>query len=470
MRSKTNRSLHIQPLDMTMDYQDTLNYIYSLTNFEVTPAGTYSSKTFNLDRMDRLLASLGNPEAKFRSVHIAGSKGKGSTAVLIESVLRSAGYRTALYTSPHLHTFRERIQMSGHMISRDDVVKGITKQRPVADQTPNVTTFEMMTALAFDHFAENQTEIAVVEVGLGGRLDATNVLLPLLSVITPISYEHTAILGNTLSEIATEKAGIIKPNVPAVLSPQNDQALSTIEKIARERHAPLTEISPDLRFHTERGECRILPITESMESQTFIFERSSAGKSSLECKTSLVGRHQLMNAASALAAITLIEQQFPAPDQAIAQGIARASWKGRFEVLQRSPYVVIDGAHNAASMHELMATIRRILPQAKIHLVFGSLKDKDINGMFSEFNPYVSSLTLTRSHNPRALDPEKLAELAQSFGMNASTARDIGSAISNAMLQATENDIICITGSLFTAAEARETWLGQQGIHVEKDT
>ena len=490
-----------------MTYPDALNYIYSFTNFEVTPATQYGSKTFDLARMEQLLAALGNPHDKFHSVHIAGTKGKGSTAAMIESILRAARHRTGLYTSPHLHTFRERIRVNGELIPESDVVTGIAKIKPIADTLPQVTTFEIMTALAFDYFASRGVEFAVLEVGLGGRLDATNVVNPRVSVITSISYDHTAILGKTLTEIAREKAGIVKPGIPVVTAPQHEEALTVIRETAREKGAPLTVISPELEFRvaSRRSQASGLKFqvsqkSQNLDSQVFTLEAGDLQPVTWHLGLPLLGHHQLVNAATALAAIAVLrEQGIAISDDAIPDGLSSVRWPGRFEILEREPLLVVDGAHNADSARQLVETLHSLRPHTPIHLIFGASNDKDLEGMFAELLPHAASLILTRSHNPRAADPVQLARLAarhseqseespntddrffvasspsgdanapQNDRVHVSIAPDLGSALREARQRANRNDVICVTGSLFVVAEARDAWLNEHGKTVDRD-
>lgn len=454
-----------------MTYPDALTYLYSFTNYEVTPATAYAPDKFNLARVEQLLAALGDPHKKFQSLHIAGTKGKGSTAAIGESILRAAGHLTGLYTSPHLHTFRERIRVGGEMISESAVSAGIEKLKPLVAQIAGLTTFEIMTALAFDYFAARGVEMAVLEVGLGGRLDATNVVLPRASVITSISYDHTAILGNTLAQIAREKAGIIKPGVPVVTAPQPEEALRVIEQVAREKSASLITISQDFRFQIADCRFRVIPERQDLDSQAFTWERRSDSNCELfTFDLRLLGRHQLANAATVLAAMAVLREQGVAiPDDAIHHGIATVEWPGRFEILGRDPYVIVDGAHNPNSAHQLVATLRDLFPRTRLHFIFGASNDKDIAGMFAELLPYAESLTLTRSHNPRAADPAQLAPLAAAFRREFSITPDVASALREARQRAQREDGVCVTGSLFVVAEAREALLAEQGTAIERD-
>ncbi|MDE3089971.1 MAG: bifunctional folylpolyglutamate synthase/dihydrofolate synthase, partial [Chloroflexota bacterium] len=440
----------------------------------VTPAGDYSSKTFDLTRMDRLLAALGNPQRRFGCVHVAGTKGKGSTAAMIESVLRAARFRAGLYTSPHLHTFRERIRVDGAMIAQSDVVAGIEKIKPLAAEIPGLTAFEVMTALAFNCFANQGVDLAVLEVGLGGRLDATNVVTPLVSVITSISYDHTAILGDTLAQIAREKAGILKPNIPAVSAPQRDEALEVVERVANENRAPLIAISPDLEFQVSDADFQVTFIDQNLDGQRFTLTRQSEtfdlSLFTLGLQIGLLGKHQLTNAATALAALHVLRDQgIRIPDAAIQQGLAHVEWHGRFEIIAREPFIVLDGAHNADSTQQLVETLLDVFPRARLHFVFGASRDKDIAGMFAALCPHAASLVLTRAHNPRAADLARLADLAAEHKTETSIAPDLASALRDAQSRAASSDVICVTGSLFVVAEAREAWLTEHGTPIEKD-
>ena len=456
-----------------MTYQEALRYIYSLTNYEVTPAKAYAPGNFDLARMQALLSTLGSPESKFKSVHIAGTKGKGSTAAMLASILRHSDYRTGLYTSPHLHTFRERIQVDGTMISETAVADGIERIRPLAERLPRLTTFEVMTALAFDYFSRQKVEIAVLEVGLGGRLDATNVVLPLVSIITSISFDHTAILGNTLGQIAGEKAGIIKPGVPAVVSPQAPEALAVIERAAQAHTSPLTLVSADLSYSVAGMRCQVSTIGSNLDGQKLLWaceDRGGTLPRRMELTIPLVGRHQVTNAATALAATSVLQTcGLTITDTGVQAGLAEVQWPGRFEVLSREPTIVVDGAHNADSAHQLWQAIHDYYPHSDLRLIFGASNDKDVAGMFAELLPHAQSLVLTRSHNPRAADPVQLTELAQPYRIETSIAPDLESAIRETQRRAGPSDLIVVTGSLFVVAEARRAWLQQHGGDVPSD-
>lgn len=453
---------------MALDYREAMQWYYSFARFDAPEPRL--PDTLKLARMEQLFAVLGNPHTQFPSVLIAGTKGKGSTAALIESILHAAGYRTGLYTSPHLHSFRERIRVNGEMISQMHVVLGTTMLQNHAAEFSQAKFFEWVTALAFDYFARQRVEIAVVEVGLGGRLDCTNVLTPRVSVITPVSFDHTDILGDTLEKIAYEKAGIIKPDVPVIVAPQADEAMQVIENVAREKNAPLVSVAKEWNWDPQGTtlEMQVVGVTGRGEEQAHALHLP------------LLGPHQRVNLVTALAALhTLREQGWKIPQGAIQRGVERVDWKGRFEVLARpastvpgatgsagtqigstgvlnsSAYIVADGAHNRASAHELRRTLDEVFPDTPVHFVFGASSDKDIRGMLDELLPRAASLTVTQSHHARAASPEVLARVAAPYLVSVHTSSSLIAAILSANHVAAQGEIICITGSLFVAAEAR---------------
>ena len=292
-----------QPMDAETAYNQALDYLYSFVDYSLKKSSELAKADFNLDRMRALMAALDNPEREYPVLHVAGTKGKGSTSALAASALSAAGYKTGLYISPHLQDFTERIQIDGRQVSHVQLVELVEQIKPAVAKIPQLTTFEITTALGFLYFAEQKVDAAVIEVGLGGRLDATNVVMPRVSVITSISYDHMAVLGSTLTAIAGEKAGIIKPGVPVVSSPQREEARLVIEKVAAERNAPLTLVGRDLLF--EAGK-------HSLDGQNFIIHHSSLRlrsplrgslRSGQAFTIPLLGAHQVANAATAYAAL-----------------------------------------------------------------------------------------------------------------------------------------------------------------------
>lgn len=442
-------------------YQQTLDYLYSYVDFSMTRGHRYSPDQFDLGRMRELMRQLGNPESHYPSIHIAGTKGKGSVAAMCESVLMAAGYKTGLYTSPHLHDYAERIQINGSPIPHDDLIRLVEENKPVFESIAELTTFEITTSLGFLYFQKQNVEAAVLEVGLGGRLDATNVVLPSVTVITSLSYDHTALLGNTLAEIAGEKAGIIKPGIPVVVSPQEQEAIEVIKRIAAERSAPLIQMGKDYLFE---------PGTHTLEEQRLkiwqLRKNQSDGKAA-HLSIPLLGRHQVQNAATAYAALrTFSNAALPLSDQAIRDGFAKTNWPGRFEILQAQPPVVIDCAHNRDSAAKVRQTLQEYFPDRRSILVFGASEDKDIAGMFAELAPVTQRVIATKSFHPRAIDPEKLEEIARTYGLPVEIVPDVPEALEEALQALADDTLVLVTGSIFIAAGAREAWIARKSNRV----
>jgi dihydrofolate synthase/folylpolyglutamate synthase len=445
-------------------YQQALDYLYSYVDFSLQRSFRYAPEKFDLGRMFALMRALGDPQLAYPLIHVAGTKGKGSVAALCASALGVAGYSTGLYTSPHLQDYVERIQVDGQPMPHQDLVALLDEIKPVVESIPQLTTFEITTALAFLYFQRRGVGAAVVEVGLGGRLDATNVCQPAVTVITSISYDHTYLLGETLAEIAGEKAGIIKPGVPVVLAPQKDEARLAIERLAAERGAPIIQIGRDYFY---------APLARSLENQTLFVWRAaeqwqldefieSGGRVEWEpvrLTIPLLGYHQVENAATAYAALQVArERGLAIGEEAIRRGFAGVRWPGRFEILQRYPTVVIDSAHNRDSALKLRLALDDYFPGQPIVMVFGASEDKDIPGMFAELLPRVSRVVATRSVHPRAADPGQLVTLAHQFGVPARAVGDIQEALRQALWLAEGEAVVLVTGSIFVAAGAREVW------------
>jgi dihydrofolate synthase/folylpolyglutamate synthase len=440
-----------------MNYLETIAYLYSLTDYEKRRIERYTPETLDLVRVERLLAALGNPDAQFPALHIAGTKGKGSTAALSESCLRAAGYRTGFYISPHLHTFRERIQVAGHKITREEVVALVEEIRPLTERIPGVTTFELITAIGFLYFARSGVDVAVVEVGLGGRLDATNVLTPKVSVITSLSLDHTYLLGNTLAEIAYEKAGIIKPGIPAVSAPQRAEAIKVLEAASRERGAPLIEVGRDWDYE---------PGPADLDGQSFTIRRIADGGSALDGEywIPLLGRHQLENSANAIAALDVLrEQGFRVPVEAVREGLRSVRWPGRMEILSRAPLVVVDSAHNPYSAKILRQALEEWFPNQRWVLVFGAFVDKDAAGMLKALLPISEYVIVTRSDHPRAAAPVELADVVASAGSGAEISVNVRKAIRRGLAMMDPGGGLLVAGSVNLAGAAREEWARYTG-------
>ncbi len=437
-----------------MDYRDALAYIYSFTDYEKRGFAIYAPEFYNLERVHRLLALLGNPQHRFQAVHIAGTKGKGSTAAMIESVLRSAGHVTGLYTSPHLHTFRERIQVNGHLIHEDDVVRVVQETKAAVEQVPNVTTFEVMTALALAWFADQGVEWAVLEVGLGGRLDATNAVTPDISVITPVSLDHTAILGDTLAEIAVEKAGIIKAGVPVVSAPQTKEALTVIESTCHRLGAQLVLVGRDWTWKVH---------TADLDGQKLSVHREQNGP--IELWLPLLGQHQALNAATAVAAVDLLSRTGAMiPDIAIREGMRAVHWPGRFEVLSRMPLLVVDSAHNGDSAEKLMIALEEYCTHKRLLMIVGASEDHVTPEVLRALVAKAPLAIATQSRHPRAASPQWLQARAAELGLRMEVSESVSQALEWALGDANPEDLVCCTGSLFVAAEVREAWFERQGL------
>ncbi len=434
-----------------MDYRQAQDYVLGFTDYEKTPGVIYTAANYDLRRMEELLQLLGSPHNKPRTVHIARTKGKGSTAAMIASSLTTSGHRCGLYTSPHLHTIRERIRVDGTMVSEDEFASLVVETKPAVEAVNRrgrfgeLTTFEVMTAVGFAHFARKEAEFQVIEVGLGGRLDATNVVIPEVSVLTSISLDHTQVLGDTMAAIAAEKAGIIKPGRPVVSAPQAAHAAAVIAGVCRAKGATLVQLGRDITWQR---------LAKKPDCQTVLVKGRNG---SYEITTPLLGEHQLENAALAVAALEALG--FPGAGMSaedMARGFSQVSWPGRLEVLGRRPLVVADGAHNAYSMRLLVCALREYFHFRNCVVVFGASGDKDIGGMARELAVLDCPIIVTRSSHPRAAPLDVVAGAFAGAGAVAETTSDLSAAMSRARELAAEDDLICVTGSLFVVAEGRE--------------
>jgi len=425
-------------------YLQALDYLNQFINYERQRSAPYSAETLNLDRMRTLLDRLGNPHQAFPSIHVAGTKGKGSTAAMIDAILRAAGYRAGLYTSPHLHTFRERMRVNGELIARDAFAALVDEIEPHLAAVEGITWFEAITALGFLHFARSAIDIGVIEVGLGGRFDATNVITPRVSVITSLSMDHMAWLGDTLDQIAFEKAGIIKPGVPVVSAPQQAEALVVLERVAAERNAPLTVIDTPTLPH--------LLARYGSVGVDFVLDN-------LTLHVPLPGRHQVDNAALAVTAVRQTKELL-IDGGAIARGLANVQWPGRFEIARRDPPLIFDCAHNADSAQKLVAALSNYFPDRHWMLIFGASSDKDIAGMLDALLPIADRVIVTRAKSARAADLESIAQRVAERHRSVEIASDVRGAID---LTVDTHAPIVVAGSIFVVAEAREAWFAHIG-------
>ena len=445
-------------------YQEALDFLYSFIDYSLKRNFRNAAEKFNLDRMRQFMHHLGDPQNDYEVIHVAGTKGKGSVSAMCASVLTAQGYRTGLYTSPHMVEFTERIQVDGEEISQADLVAIVEQLKPATEKVPEITTFELTTALALVYFSRRQVDYAVLEVGLGGRLDATNIVEPLLAVITSISYDHVKILGDTLSEIAFEKGGIIKNQTPVVVAPQKEEARLKLEQIASERNSPLIQVGRDYLYaadsHSLEGQSLLVWTPDEQPMVDEFIE--SAGRdiwSPVRLRIPLLGFHQVENAATAYAVLKTAEKLgIDIHPEAYREGFARVRWPGRMEILRRHPAIIIDSAHNRYSAMRLRQAMDDYFPGFPIILVFGASEDKDIDGMYQELLPRVKRVITTQSVHPRAYDAQELVGLAHRCGRSAEAILPIEDALKKAINEAGSDTVILVTGSVFVAAAARELW------------
>ena len=414
-----------------MTYRETLAYLSGLNSLGIR---------LGLDPIRSLLGRLNDPQESFPSVLIAGTNGKGSVAAMTASILSTAGFRTGLYTSPDLIDVRERIRIDGRMISREDMASCAEEvQGRIREE---VSYFEFLTAMAFLHFQRRKADIAVLEVGMGGRLDATNVVVPLVSVITNISLEHREHLGNTLAEIAREKGGIIKEGGVCLTAARQKPVIGTLEAICRERGgARLYRVGKEIRTTIHRD-------------GTFSYRGVGRRHERLLCP--LAGKHQISNAALALAAVEQVRDAgFRVGEAAVSEGLKQAHWEGRLEILQRSPMLLVDGAHNPAGVATLCRALRNDFPHRRLILLFGVLGDKDYRTMARRLFPLADRVILTRPHSERALSPDRLLASAGAVS-NVEVVEDPGRALRHALSLAGEGDLVCAAGSLYLVGEIKK--------------
>ena len=444
-------------------YDGALRRVMGLADFErSTHSPGHSS--FHLERMTLLMERLGDAHLAVPTVHIAGTKGKGSTSAMTAAILTAQGYKVGLYTSPHLHSATERIRVDGKPISQAQfaqVVDGIW--RIVEDVGSSggyggVSTFEAMTAMAFVHFRQIDADFQVMEVGLGGRLDSTNIVKPQVCAITNISLDHIATLGDTIAKIAFEKAGIIKEGVPVVVAPQTDEAMAVIADVAEQRGAPLLSVAERFSYKRQRAD---------MRGQAFTL---NGARRAYELETPLLGDYQMENAATSVAiAETLISQGVELDDASIMRGVRDVHWPARLQILstreEGGKLLVVDGAHNPYSMERLVETVREHFPHERLILIFGALSGHSAEGMLRALLPLSPMVLATHSRHPRSAAGATVAQVARELGMDVVfTSENVGEAARHALAVAGANDMVLGTGSLSVAAEVTEE---VQGIAPE---
>lgn len=433
-----------------MNYEQAIDYINGYTDYEKIGM-PHDPAFYDLRRVDELLSLLGDPHRKAGSVHITGTNGKGSVAVMLASALTASGYSTGLYTSPHLHSWRERIRVDGEMISEVELAQLVTELRPHVEAVNKratygqLTTFEFLTAMAFAYFGKRGVKFQVLEVGMGGKFDATSVITPLVAIITNIGLDHTDVLGSTIGQITAEKCGIIKPGITVVISPQPPEAAQVIKQTCAERGAKLLAVDKDIKWHS---------LGSDLDGQRF---EVKGRKGKYELSMPILGEHQLVNAATAVAALeVLADRGFDIPAPKIAKGFKQLEWPGRFQVLRRNPPVVVDGAHNIDAARSLKKALKEYFDFERAILVMGASDDKNIKDVIAELSPLFDRVIVTRSRHPRALAPAPLAAEFARHGIKARIAEDVPSALSQALALAGDNDLVCLAGSLFIVGEALE--------------
>lgn len=432
-----------------MNFNDAVAFLSRYTNYERQLRYPYDGWAMNLERMAALLEGLGRPDRRLKIIQVAGTKGKGSTAAMIAAMLTASGRRVGLYTSPHLVDFRERVRIDGAMASEATIAAGVARLIPAAESAERrpelgpLTYFELLTALALEGFAATGCEAAVLEAGLGGRYDATTACDPVVAVLTPISYDHTDILGETLAAIAGEKAMIVKGPAPAVLAPQPDEARAVLLDRCRAVGAPAVRVEEEYRW-TRRE--------ESPDGQNFDLtgRRELAG-----LLLPLSGEHQLVNAAAAVAAVDASASAgLGVPDAAVRAGLASVRWPARFQRVRRSPDVVLDGAHNAASAAFLRDTIQRLYSGRRVTAVVGLGADKDVEGFGRELAPCLSRLIITRSKAMKAAEVARVRAAFAGAGLDVVEAPEVSGALETALAGAGPDEVVVVTGSFYVVSEA----------------
>jgi len=426
-------------------------YLMARPDFERLRPAKYGEETFKLDRMHKLMSLLGNPHQKIKTVHVAGTNGKGSTVAMIASMLRASGYAVGVYTSPHLIDMRERVQIDGNLIPKTEFVDTVRAVAKAAEKLgEQATFFELMTAVAFAHFAQQAVDIAVVEVGLGGRLDSTNVITPLVSIVTSIDLDHTKLLGGTKALIAREKAGIFKKGVPALFFEQDPEVDAVMREVAQSVGAELRIVNKDIEFSSR------FCVTPDLGPHTRVCMYTK--NSRLEhVPVPLQGEHQASNCGLALAAVDVLKNfGFELSEDKLTAGLAATKIPGRMEVVSHRPRVLCDGAHNPAAVNALMRCVGAHVPYDSMVCVFGCCADKDIAEMIDKVNLGADKVIFTRaSSTPRAASPEELQKLFQErSGKMSQIARTVPEAIDMAIRGVSREDLICVTGSFYVVGEA----------------
>ncbi len=430
-----------------MTYKQTLNYLNSFIDYEKLSFYNYKD-VFKLDRVEALLSRLGSPHKKLNFIHIAGTKGKGSTSAFIHSILKNSGLKTGLYTSPHLLSFRERIRINGDFISKSDLISTVNHVRAsvesVSKNKDDFSFFEIYTACALLYFFREKTDFAVLETGLGGRLDATNVVNPKIVVITRISYEHMDKLGKSITSIASEKAGIIKENSIVVSSLQMPKAREVIREYSRKKKAALFEIGSDIKFKEAE-----------VSGNKTSFDYRGLYNNLRDVQISLLGPHQILNAVTAIGVCEILPNfGIPFSEKTVRSGLSLTNWPGRFQIVKKSRPIILDGAQNRDSAFWLKKTFQRVFNKKKVSLILGISKDKDAKGIAKELSGLSKEVVLTKADTPRALEPTIFKEKIKEFFKNIKLVDNLKDALEYARKITPKEGIIIITGSLYLVSDA----------------
>ena len=438
-------------MDIEREYQRSLDFIYSFIDISTTRNLRYSPDKFNLSRMYRVMSLLGDPDHNYDIVHVAGTKGKGSICAMTASIMKEARYKVGLYSSPHMIDFRERIKVNNNEISRQTLTNYVMKLRPIFNSVEKISTFEIITAIAFKYFTDQQVEIAIIEVGMGGRLDATNVVQPIVSIISPVSHDHMKILGNTLAKIAKEKAGIIKKSIPVIISPQKKSAKEEIERIAKRKGSIIIDTSENYEFEQKKY---------SLEKQSFVIKEKLIHPSDTYgpiYEIPLLGDHQINNAITAYACVMRLRKLgYKINESALKNGFSKVEWPGRFEVVCQKPLIIVDGAHNRDSFRKLKNTIKKYLTGKKVILIFGASEDKEVQLMLKIIKPYIDQFIFTKSEHPRAMEIDKLEKYASNIDLENYSISEIDSIIPLILRKSLQKKAYIASGSIFIAGAIKQ--------------
>ena len=426
-------------------YADALSYVNSLIDYETKKDYSYDGRSFNLERMNHLLTLLGRPHQDLKVIHIAGTKGKGSTGAIISSILTAANLKVGLYTSPHLLTPRERIRIGSSLIGEEEFAYFLCKiKSKVQVSYLEPTFFEVYTALALLYFFHQKVDLAILEVGLGGRLDATNVVHPLVGIITQISFDHMDKLGYNLASIAREKAGIIKEGIDVVSSPQEDIVSSVVEKVCRERKAHLYQVGKEINFRL---------LDACLDGQKFQMQTTTRDYPCLFLP--LMGQHQIINAATGIGTVDLLASyKIFIPRKAVIEGVRKAQWPAKIQIISKDPLIIVDCAHNGASALALSKCLQEFFPEKRIILVLAILQNKDVKEIGSVLLPLSERVILTKADSPRSMEPEEIKTILSEFSPGKIIiTENTREAMKCSLDLARRESLVCFTGSSYLAGE-----------------